>query len=127
MGSDDHHDHGPHRSDDPRYTETWYWNLVDPETRCVVTLHCSWLPALGRGQHTMGVLTPQGTRRERVDTTSPLSSEVASVDIVEPWARARLAYVEQEPNGWRDWLLDEDDQVIQESDVQRARLSAAVH
>ena len=71
MGSDDHHDHGPHRSDDPRYTETWYWNLVDPETRCVVTLHCSWLPALGRGQHTMGVLTPQGTRRERVDTTSP--------------------------------------------------------
>jgi hypothetical protein len=45
----------------------------------------------------------------------------------EPWAGARLAYVEQEPNGWRDWLLDEDDQVIQESDVQRARLSAAVH
>jgi hypothetical protein len=90
MGSDDHHDHGPHQSEDPRYTETWYWNLVDPETRCVFTLHCSWLPALGRGQHTMGVLTPQGTRRERVDTTSPLSSEVATVDIVEPWARARI-------------------------------------
>ena len=27
MGSDDHHDHGPHESDDPRYTEHWYWNL----------------------------------------------------------------------------------------------------
>ena len=32
MGSDDHHDHSPHQSEDPRYTETWYWNLVDPET-----------------------------------------------------------------------------------------------
>ncbi len=90
MASADHHDHGPHQSTDPRYTETWYWNLVDPETRCVATLHCSWLPALGQGQHTMGVLTPQGKRRECVPTTSPLESEIATVEIVEPWARARI-------------------------------------
>jgi hypothetical protein len=90
MNSDGHHDHGPHQSDDPTYTETWYWNLVDPDARCVATLHCSWLPALGRGQHTMGVLTPQGARRERVDTTSPLVSELAEVDILEPWDKARV-------------------------------------
>jgi hypothetical protein len=45
----------------------------------------------------------------------------------DPWSRARLAHVEQEPNGWSDWLLDEDGYVIDENDVQRARLSATLH
>ena len=90
MSSEGPHDHGPHVSTDPAYTETWYWNLVDPDSRCVATLHCSWMPAVGRGQHTMGVLTPQGTRRERVDTVDPFSSEIATVTILDPWARARI-------------------------------------
>ncbi len=45
----------------------------------------------------------------------------------DPWSRARLAHVEQEPNRWRDWLVDEDGHIIDEADVQRARLSATVH
>ena len=45
----------------------------------------------------------------------------------EPWARARFAYVEQDANGWRTWLVDEDGFPIDEDEVQRARLSAAHH
>lgn len=45
----------------------------------------------------------------------------------EPWSRARLAYVEQDENGWRRRLVDEDGHVIDEAEVQRARLSEPVH
>jgi hypothetical protein len=43
----------------------------------------------------------------------------------EPWSRARLAYVEKDSNGWRTWIVDEHGHMIDEADVQRARLSAA--
>jgi hypothetical protein len=85
-----HHDHGPHASDDPRYTETWYWQSIDPDSRTVYWIHCSWLPALQRGQHTTAVITPDGTRRERVDTTEPFRSPVAEIEILEPWNRVHL-------------------------------------
>jgi len=42
----------------------------------------------------------------------------------EPWSRARRAFVEKEPSGWRTGLVDEDGQVIDEREVQRARLAA---
>jgi hypothetical protein len=45
----------------------------------------------------------------------------------EPWSRARTAYVEEEVDGWRTWLVDEDGGVIDDDDVQSARLSAALH
>jgi hypothetical protein len=45
----------------------------------------------------------------------------------EPWSRARTAYVEEEVDGWRTWLVDEDGGVIADDDVQCARLSAALH
>lgn len=45
----------------------------------------------------------------------------------DPWSRSRRAHVEQEPNGWRDWLVDEDGYVVDEADVQRARLAATLH
>ena len=45
----------------------------------------------------------------------------------EPWSRARTAYVEDEADGWRTWLVDEDGGVIHDDDVQSARLSAALH
>lgn len=45
----------------------------------------------------------------------------------EPWSRVRLAHVEQDANGWRTWLLDEDGFPIDEGEVQRARLSVEVH
>lgn len=45
----------------------------------------------------------------------------------EPWSRVRLAYVEQDANGWRTWLVDEDGFPIDEDEVQRARLPVALH
>ncbi len=45
----------------------------------------------------------------------------------EPWSRVRLAHVEQDANGWRTWLVDEDGFPIDEDDVQRARLPVALH
>ncbi|MCA9608225.1 MAG: hypothetical protein KC619_21595 [Myxococcales bacterium] len=41
----------------------------------------------------------------------------------DPWSRGRLAYVEEEPGAWRTYLVDEDGYVIDEADVQRARLA----
>lgn len=43
----------------------------------------------------------------------------------EPWSRVRRALVEKEASGWHRWLADEDGYVIDEREVQRARLSAA--
>jgi hypothetical protein len=45
----------------------------------------------------------------------------------EPWSRARTAYVEEEVDGWRTWLVDVHGGVIDDDDVQSARLSAALH
>jgi hypothetical protein len=45
----------------------------------------------------------------------------------EPWSRSRTVYVEEEVDGWRSWLVDEDGGVIDDDDVQSARLSAALH
>lgn len=45
----------------------------------------------------------------------------------EPWSRVRLAHVEQDPNGWRHSLVGDDGTVIDEADVQRARLSVRLH
>lgn len=45
----------------------------------------------------------------------------------EPWSRVRLAHVEQDANGWRTWLVDEDGFAIDEDEVQRARLPVALH
>ena len=45
----------------------------------------------------------------------------------EPWSRARLARVERDPNGWQHWLVGDDGLVIDESAVQRARLSVWMH
>lgn len=45
----------------------------------------------------------------------------------EPWSRMRLAHVEQDASGWQTWLVDEDGFVIDEAEVQRARLAVAIH
>jgi hypothetical protein len=41
----------------------------------------------------------------------------------EPWSRVRRAFVEKTPGSWRASLVGEDGYVIDESEVQRARLS----
>ena len=43
------------------------------------------------------------------------------------WARAQRVWVEQEPGGWRSWLVDEEGYVIPDEEVQRARRAAAPH
>lgn len=45
----------------------------------------------------------------------------------EPWSRVQVAHVEQDPNGWRTWLVGDDGTVIDEADVQRARLAVRLH
>ena len=40
----------------------------------------------------------------------------------DPWSRARRAYVEKEEQGWRSWLVDEEGYVIDENEIQLARL-----
>lgn len=45
----------------------------------------------------------------------------------EPWARVRLARVEQDESGWRTWLTGDDGFPIDEAEVQRARLPVALH
>jgi hypothetical protein len=44
----------------------------------------------------------------------------------EPWSRSRLARVERDRDGWRQWLVGDDGFVIDDADVQRARLSVRV-
>lgn len=44
----------------------------------------------------------------------------------DPWSRVRLAHVEQDANGWRTWLVDDDGLPIDEAEVQRARLAVEV-
>jgi hypothetical protein len=90
MADADAHDHGPHPSDDPAWTETWYWNGLDPKGGRVVWAHLSWLPAQHRGQHLVAKVGPGGVQRHRVDTTEPLTSDLLTVEIVEPWRRAHL-------------------------------------
>ena len=41
----------------------------------------------------------------------------------DPWSRVRRVRVEQEQSGWRSWLVDEDGYVIDEAEVQKARLT----
>ncbi len=40
-----------------------------------------------------------------------------------PWSRAQRAYVEEEEQGWRSWLVDEEGLVIDRDEVQLARLA----
>ncbi len=40
----------------------------------------------------------------------------------DPWSRVRRVYVEKEEQGWRSWLVDEEGYVIDDEEVQLARL-----
>ncbi|MFT5359123.1 MAG: hypothetical protein ACI9KE_006366, partial [Polyangiales bacterium] len=43
----------------------------------------------------------------------------------DPWSRVQLAHVEAGKDGWRSRLVDEHGQVINEDEIQRARLQVA--
>ena len=40
----------------------------------------------------------------------------------DPWSRGQFGFVEKEPDGWRSWILDEEGFLINEPEIQRARL-----
>lgn len=40
----------------------------------------------------------------------------------DPWSRGQLAFVAKEPSGWRTWIVDQSGYVINEEEIQRARL-----
>ena len=92
------HDTGPHGSDDPTYTDTWYWNAIDVDTATVVWSHISWRPAVGSGQHLVALVHPSGVRRLRADVTDPFHSALLDIEVVEPWnvSRVRCAPLEWE-------------------------------
>lgn len=59
---------------------------------------------------------------------SPLEVVVGSAPgWSEPWSGVRLAHVERDASGWRTLLMGEDGFPIDQDDVQRARLPAALH
>jgi hypothetical protein len=62
-------------------------------------------------------------RRAR-ELGAPLEVVVGSAPGWEdPWARARLAYARSDEPGWRCWLVDQQDYLINEFDVQLARIA----
>lgn len=91
------HDQAPHESDDPTYTDTWYWNAIDVERGIVVWAHVSWRPAVGSGQHLVALVHPRGVQRLRADVTDPFRSELLTVEVVEPWMASRVSCA---PLGW---------------------------
>jgi hypothetical protein len=66
--------------------------------------------------------------RQALMLGAPLEVVVGSAPGWEkPWARARYAHVEPGENGWQHWLVDDAGSIIDQLDVQRARLLATVH
>jgi hypothetical protein len=58
----------------------------------------------------------------------PLEVVVGSApDWKDPWSRGRNVVVEVEETGWRSWLVDDDGLMIDEAEVQRARLVTKSH
>ena len=54
----------------------------------------------------------------------PLEVVVGSAPAwTDPWSRVQRAYVEKEQRGWRSWLVDEQGYVIEEDEIQMARLA----
>lgn len=95
------HDHAPHESDDPTFTDTWYWNSIDVDTGIVVWAHVSWRPKFGTGQHLVALVHPNGVQRLRADIDDPFHSDLLDIEVLEPWAAAR---VHCERLGWEmEW------------------------
>jgi len=76
-------------------------------------------PWVHRDEHTLYDLM----KRAR-ELRAPLEVVVGSAPSwADPWSRVRRAYVEQDERGWQSWLVDEEGYVIDDADVQLARLA----
>jgi hypothetical protein len=68
-------------------------------------------------------LTLYGLMRRAHELGTSLDVVVGSAPgWADPWSRARPAYVRSDESGWRWWLEDEEGYLIEEADVQLARL-----
>jgi hypothetical protein len=68
-------------------------------------------------------LTLYGLMRRAHELGTSLDVVVGSAPgWADPWSRARSAYVRSDESGWRWWLEDEEGYLIEEADVQLARL-----
>jgi len=62
--------------------------------------------------------------KQALERSIPLQVVVGSAPgWSDPWSRGQLAFVEKEPAGWRAWIVDEGGYVIDEGEIQRARLA----
>ncbi len=65
-------------------------------------------------------------KRAALDTSRELEVVVGNAPgWNDPWSRARRVNVEADPSGWRTWLVDHEGYVIDDADVQCARLPVA--
>ena len=77
------------------------------------------VPWVHRDEATLYTLKDQGYQRG-----VPLEVVVGSAPgWADPWSRVQMARVEEEPAGWRSWLVDDYGRVIDEDEIQLARLS----
>ena len=69
-------------------------------------------------------VTLHNLKDEAYERRVPLQVVVGSAPgWADPWSRLRLAHVMKEPDGWRSWLVDDTGSVIQEDEIQLARLA----
>jgi hypothetical protein len=84
-----------------------------------------WLPApwTHRDEPTIHHL-----KKSALSADVPLQVVIGSAPgWTEPWSRARLVRVQPEPGGWRTFMVADDGYVVDDRDVQRARLAVDVH
>ena len=68
--------------------------------------------------------TLYGLKQQAHERGMPLEVVVGSAPgWADPWSRAQRVHVHQEEDGWRSWLVDDEGEVIDEAEVQLARLA----
>jgi hypothetical protein len=62
-------------------------------------------------------------KRQALDLGVPIEVVAGSAPgWTDPWSRVRRMYVKSEEGGWRSWIVDEDGYLIDEDEIQLARL-----
>lgn len=67
-------------------------------------------------------------KKSALDMRVPLEVVVGHAPGWEdPWSRRQLVHVEEDGSGWRSWLVDDSGCVVDDDDVQLARIGTTVH
>jgi hypothetical protein len=90
------------------------WGFLDEQ------IHAPWADSAGPKLHDL--------KKSALAANVPLEVVAGSAPgWSDPWSRARIAYVEKDGSGWQSWLVDAEGFVIDELQVQSARLAVTVH